>query len=202
MTLLIVTRNRLCTEWQYLVGTLLMAYSASTATFDFMSRMNVSVSQSAIYNFMSKLADSARERIKLRARLRHIYVIYDNINRRIAQFDPDADQRHILQSGTAQIFVVLYDNPEYDPNTFDVGLDPAPLNQAYQEQRRKGLNYGVLHNRVKFSLLERIWAMQCLLILADRVGPRLDHLKKYAQEQLSGPLSQHPMTEKGRKTEF
>ena len=119
--MLMEARNRLCTSWQYLIGTLLMAYSASGSTFDFMSRICVSVSQSSIHKFMDVLADSARALIRVKARLRRGYILYDNINRRIAQYDPDADQRDILQSGTAQIFVVLYDNPDYDNDTFDIG---------------------------------------------------------------------------------
>ncbi|KZV59150.1 hypothetical protein PENSPDRAFT_595952 [Peniophora sp. CONT] len=200
--MLMAARNRQCNLFQRLFGVFLFAQMASATTFDVCARMGISVSRSTIEDYLALLGHSASDQIRELASKKRFLLIFDNINRTIRVWDAELGQRNVLQSGTAQIIVELHDNPDYEPKTFEIGLDPKVLEEARAKEVRRKLGLDILWERVSAGMdgTEEDWALHSLAVVADEAGPPLKHASEFVQARFAGPNAKRP--QEARQTKF
>ena len=103
-----------------------------------------------------------------------IPLIYDNINRMTCAWDPDLGDKDTVHSSTVATFMELKDCDV--AKAFDANI----LYKNHNEEKQRGLNLSVLHNRVKWTDLQKVCSLHCLSMLVEAVpslsdvGPRVN----------------------------
>ncbi|THH04412.1 hypothetical protein EW146_g10186 [Bondarzewia mesenterica] len=170
----------------------LFAHTAPHGVYAVLNRLGLSVSYTTVLKLLRSLSHSAKGVIRTKARTRAFLVIYDNINRMARAWDPDLGQKDHIYNGTAATFIELEDcNPER-------AFDTEPLRNAREQEQRKGLDWKLLYQRVKWDQVNEIFALHSLAMLVEATPSLVDH-QAFIQLQFRTRTAVRQMRN-GRKT--
>lgn len=191
--MLLNARNLQFTSFQKLISVWLFANCVSQEVFAIFSRVGLAVSYTTTVNLLGRLSKSAQEKVRKAAKSGAFLLIYDNINRMRRVWDPELGEQDTIDSGTAATFVIVEDCG--DPQK---AFDIKSFEQARTEQRRRALDYKVLHRRVDWDHLKSVIAVHVVSFLVQEV-PTLTLFQANLNDLLRTDLAKHRMR-KGRQT--
>src|ERR1700677_1728268 len=140
-------RNLQFILFQKIVGVWLFAHTARHGIYAVLSRLGLSVSYTSALKLLRALSQSAKQVVQAKALSRAFLLIYDNINRMARAWDPNLGRKDKMNNSTAATYIELEDCNVQE------ALNPEPLYQARQDERRKALSLDVLYKRVDWGKL-------------------------------------------------